>query len=270
MYLPRSGITLLPLILALSVVASARADETFTREVSFGEGNIVHGQIDRPKGPGPFPLVFLLPAGGGVNRHGTSQMLPALHEIYTPIVEDAVQNGWAVFRYDRFVLATRPVNDAVLLQDALAALRTALDLPAVDRSRVVLIANGYGTRQIQNSFERFIEIIGHQELKATVLLASEVTPPVARTIPGNILIINGEADGDEESPLTGGAVSAHRQSFPETRSEALILPGCNHALCDTTLAEWQGMRGAEGSCRIPSETYRAVSEFLRRSYSSSR
>ena len=251
----------------MCVTAASGEVARFTREVTFGAGDAVHGQIDRPNGQGPFPLVFLLPAGGAVDRHGTSPSLKALVDIYEPIARDAVEAGWAIFRYDRFAPGRSEISAALFLDDALAGLRRALDMPTVDRTRVVIIANGYGTVQLRDSMERFLEVIGHAELKGTILLASELPPSAAAEIPGDLLVINGEADGDTDSPTMGGVLAAHRRAFPRATTEGIVLPGCGHALCDTTLVAWTGLQGTGGSCAIPDEAYAAIRRFIRRIHS---
>ncbi len=262
-YRTSAAIALTALLLAAAPAPSG------VRTLEFGDGGRLHGQIDRPGAPGPFPLVFLLPAGAKLDRHGTSPQLPAMEGIYDPIAALALERGWALFRWDRQSAGRSTPTSGERPEDALEALRTALELPGVDRSRIVIIAHGYGTVQLREETDRFLEVVGYSALKGTVLMSSEMTPRAAARLPGNLLVIVGESDGDDRS-LTEGVELFHRRSFPERHVETLIVPGANHALCDTTARDWTGCEGMAGTCRIDARVYEAIGRFLERVEASGR
>jgi len=255
--------TTISLLALCALFMGSNTSRAGVRTVMFGENNRLHGQLERPGAPGPYPLVFLLPAGATLDRHGTSRQMPAIKGVYDPIAKIALDEGWAIFRYDRQSAGNSPPTRTEAPDDAFEALRTALELPGVDRSRVVIIAHGYGTGQLRDYTDRFLEITGFSEFRGAVLLSSELTPAAATRIPGDLLVIVGESDSGNQS-LTRGVTQFHRRAFPDHDVQTMIVPGADHALCDTTRTEWQGYEGLPGTCHVSDEVYDSIAQFLRR------
>lgn len=249
--------------LFLALVAYATAPAVVTREVRFGRGDRLAGQIDKPAGLGPFPLVILIP-GAGLDRTGRSSRFTALAGIYVPLVDIAVGNGWAMFRYDRAGSGMSLASGGDEVAGAVDAVRTARELPGVDTERVVIVAHASGTLLFAKGYDRFEELIGYRAIKGTVLLSSKVGAQTAGRMPGDLLIAIGQSVAATDSPVAAGAVSAHRRFLPERNADAMVLQNCDYALCDTTAPSWSGWSGAEGSCAIPGEAYAAVERFLQR------
>ena len=111
--------------------------------------------------------------------------------------------------------------------------------------------------------DTFLEIIGFGALKGTVLLSSEMTPSAAARLPGDLLVVVGESDKGDVS-LTEGVKLFHERAFPRQSVETLVVPGANHALCDTTVADWTGYDGRPGTCHVDASVYEAMEGFLRR------
>jgi pimeloyl-ACP methyl ester carboxylesterase len=248
----------------LGLFRGKKAERVFVREVRFGPGERLRGQIERPTKPGSYPLVFLIPAGGGIDRFGTSSKLPAFDRIYDPIAKAATDNGWAIFRFDRQGTVGSTPSTPESVNDVLEALRTALDMPHVNRDRVVIIGHGFGTMQLRDNLDKFLEITGSDELKGTILLASSVDPATAAKIPADLLIILGESDSGDAPELASGAVSLHRRAHPDTKARSMVIPKSDHALCDTTGVDWDGFRGGKGTCRVSKRVYEEIARFLKR------
>lgn len=239
-----------------------------TREITFGPGGRIAGQLDKPTGDGPFPLVILIAAGGNLDRNGSSLQLEAFRDIYVPLVKIATDAGWAIFRYDRQGTGnSRPSNRNEII-DALDAVIVARELPDVDRDRVVIIAHASGTEMLQRGYEFFEETIGFRALRGVVLLSNTVSSQAAGRMAGNLLVIIGQSDEAEESAISSAAVSVHRRNYPDRAAEAMVITDADHALCDTTLEGWRGWVGTPGSCEVPRQVYDAVGRFLRDIHSS--
>lgn len=234
-----------------------------TREVTFGPGGRIAGQLDKPPGNGPFPLVVLVTAGGNLNRHGSSPDLAAFRDIYVPFVKIATDAGWSIFRYDRQGAGgSRPSNRNEVI-DALDAVLTARELPDVDQEHIVIIAHASGTEMLAHGYQFFEEAIGFGALKGVVLLSSTVSSQTAGRMAGDLLVIIGESDEEQQAAVGAAAVSIHRRNYPDRRAEAIVVPGADHTLCDTTAAGWTGWDGMPGTCKVPQQVYDAVDRFLR-------
>jgi|GEM_PF-1195217 len=259
---------LLAVLWVLCTPAFAPSDAAVvTREVVFGPGRRISGQLDKPPGAGPFPLVILIPAGGRLDRNGTSPSLTAFKDVYVPLVGIAVRAGWAIFRYDRQGAGSSRPSERDEAIDALDVVRIARELPDVDPRRVVIIAHASGTEILQSGYDYFEERIGFHALKGVILLSSDVGSQSAGRMAGNLLVIIGESDGTERSSIAGGAVSVHRRDYPDRQAEAMVVPRADHALCDTTVAGWSGWAGDPGSCVISRQVYDAIDRFLRQIHS---
>jgi len=249
----------LPALMATLCALAAVAAGATTREVTFGARGHVAGQLDRPDGAGPFPLVVLLPAAG-FDRDGTSRDLTALRRIYLPLVKAANDAGWAVFRYDWTRGGPTRKDD---VDRALAGIRTALDLPGVDPTRVVLVAHGAGGQVLRTGYPEFEEAIGYRALAGVVLLASDIGPQTGGRMAGDLVVIMSRANMPEAIAEATSAVAVHRRSMPDRRAEVLLLDGSNLALCDTADTAWRGWNGLPGSGRLRVEIGERLGKLLR-------
>jgi pimeloyl-ACP methyl ester carboxylesterase len=247
----------------LCVAVTALNVGAVTREVTFGPGGRIAGQLDKPAGNGPFPLVILVGAGGQIDRDGTSPQFEAFRDIYLPLVDIAARAGWAIFRYDRPGSGRSRPSDRNELLDVLDAVLFACQLPDVDPRRVVLIGHASGADILQGGYEYLEQTIGFSALRGVILLSSTVRSRFARRMAGDLLIVIGESDSAAQLSAARGAVAAHRRNYGERSAEALVVGRADHALCDTTVARWAGWTGMPGSCVLPREVYDAVDRFLR-------
>lgn len=252
------------ILLVISWFLPATVYTQQSREVWFGPGNRIAGQIDRPAAPHPYPLVFLLPPGGGLDRDGTSELLTAFEDVYLPLVEAALNASWAVFRYDRQGTGRSRPSDRGDALDVLDALQYALDDPFIDRSRVVLIAQGAGTQLLQTRYLDFERIIGFSSLRGVALLTSRVGARPGAAMAGDMLVIMGSEDDAEHLATARSLVPQHTRTQPHRRAELLIIENASSALCRTDVPDWTGMTGKTGTCEIPDEVWEAIGAFLRR------
>lgn len=232
---------------------------SLTREVRFGASPGLVGQLDRPDGAGPFPVMVLIP-GGGLSRRGTSSQFSAMRGLYDPLVEAAVQQGWAAFRFDR---QDSPPGSRDEAQDIVDAVATARRFPDVDTRRIVICAHASGSVFLQLAYDRVEELVGFSALQGVVLLSSRAAGGEAGRMAGDILVVVGESAAPDERRAAENAVRTHRELYPRRNARSVVLPKTDVALCDTTGANWRGWGGMPGSCVIPGELPRIVAEFLR-------
>ncbi len=229
------------------------------RDVRFGTGSGVTGQVDTPGTEGPYPLMVLIP-GGSLSRRGTSSQFPAMSRLYDPLVDAALREGWAVFRYDRH---ETPPGSRDESQDIIDAIRAARALPDVDTRRIVLCAHASGTVFLQQAYDRVEEIIGFRALRGVVLLSNRADASEAGRMAGHLLVVVGESASTDENRAGENAFRTHRESYPQWNARYLMVPNADVALCDTTTSGWRGWQGLPGSCRFSPEISRAISELLR-------
>jgi dipeptidyl aminopeptidase/acylaminoacyl peptidase len=99
-------------------------------------GQEIPAYVRKPAGAGPFPLVMIL-HGGPVSREvtddlGRSQRAPAA---------EFLRAGWAVYSFD---YRSGDAQPGTIVDDALAALKTARALPFVDPRRVGMLGGSRG------------------------------------------------------------------------------------------------------------------------------
>ncbi|HOT36163.1 MAG TPA: hypothetical protein PLT86_05820 [Candidatus Latescibacteria bacterium] len=178
------------------------------------------GQVDTPGTEGPYPLMVLIP-GGSLSRRGTSSQFPAMSRLYDPLVDAALREGWAVFRYDRH---ETPPGSRDESQDIIDAIRAARALPDVDTRRIVLCAHASGTVFLQQAYDRVEEIVGFRSLRGVILLSNRADASEAGRMAGHLLVVVGESASTDEKRAGENAVRAHRESYPRWNARYLMVP----------------------------------------------
>jgi hypothetical protein len=238
------------------------------REAWFGPAHKLSGQLDRPvrsfTARDPYPLVILIPPGGGIDRDGSSNNLSAFEDVYLPLVQAVVDQGWAIFRYDRSGSGNSEESDRPNHLDALDAVRVALEQPFVDPSRVVIIAQGGGTGMLHNQYAAFEELVGFRNLRGVVLLSSMTGGHIAGKMAGDLLIVMGSNDEPERLASARNAVELHERYRPGTQSRCVVVESASHALCGTGTEGWTDMRGFPGTCVVPEQVWQEIVKFLKR------
>lgn len=191
-----------------------------TLDVVFaGDGVQLSAQIDYPQSAPPasgYPLLFMLHHAGCENRTGY------LH--YSKI---GLAAGFAVFRWDkRGTGRSGSTGGGDTTADAVSAYRTALDLPSVDPSRVVIIAQGAGSGMLGSAYERFAQ---HQKPFGVVLLSNFLDENAIQVINAPIQIIMGEHDWNPHAQFAKAAAEAHEAKY-QLGTRYFIAPDVDRTL----------------------------------------
>ncbi|MDQ7025998.1 MAG: hypothetical protein Q9P44_10615 [Anaerolineae bacterium] len=109
------------------------------------------GQIDYPKTTLPsngFPLIFII-------QHATCHS----RKRYLHITKLGSEMGAAVFRWDkRGTGRSSSGGSGSVMVDTLRAYEKAVNMPAIDRNRVVIYAQNEGTMLLQQTYKDFVSI----------------------------------------------------------------------------------------------------------------
>lgn len=65
------------------------------------EGGTMSGQLEIPKGEGPYPLMVIIAGSGPTDRNGNSIALPGKNNSLKMLAEDLAKEGVATIRYDK-------------------------------------------------------------------------------------------------------------------------------------------------------------------------
>ena len=104
-----------------------------------------HLTIDRPDGPGPFPVVFLHPGCGGVRLHLKRYARAAVGAGWMAVtVESFKARGWSEAFTRRFVCYGLLLRGAERAGDVLAAAHHVGDIAGADPSRIALAGWSHG------------------------------------------------------------------------------------------------------------------------------
>jgi pimeloyl-ACP methyl ester carboxylesterase len=202
---------LLTLVLALcscrantSAVPPTPQLEQITRErrqIRFvSQGVRLAGELDLPLGDAPAPLAFVIHHSGPVDR-----------DSYGYLAELLVQEGYAVFRFDkRGTGASGGEYGCCESLDALAAYRAVVPEDGIDRCNVFIVAQSIGTRHLVERFEGYARA---QPPRGVVLLSSLLDAHDIQAIraPVHIVISDSEPRVEQLGRL---AVEAHQDKYP--------------------------------------------------------
>lgn len=171
-----------------------------SREVRFaGDYVSLVGQIDYPANPAPaegYPLLLVLHHAGGNVR--------ADYQAYAEIALDA---GYAVFRWDKRGAGKSGAGGrGSTLNDTLNAYKVALAQPGVNRHRVILLAQGDGTRLLHEAYEAISAV---QPPHAALLIANLLDSRTIVDIRARVRILIGEKDWISTQIYGAEAASAH-------------------------------------------------------------
>lgn len=174
-----------------------------------GDSVRLAGQVDYPKSKPPsngYPLIFVIQHATCTARKG-----------YNHVTDFGTDAGAAVFRWDkRGTGSSGNGRDGTVAGDTLKAYQQAINLPSINRNRVVIFAQNEGTLLLRETYAQFVAIkkplgiiLGGNMLDETAILTLDV--PVHIIVSKNdwnAWQIYAEAAADAHAQQTG-----HRSSF---------------------------------------------------------
>ncbi len=189
-----------PLIVALiAAVTGTGVALAASRPLTIQEGGIaLHGTLDVPAGPGPFPVVLIIPGSGPTNEDGNSVMPPGApsliqHRPYLQIAQGLSAAGFAVARMNKRDLPptsrlATSVDDYVLdTQQTLATLRREA---IIDPRRVVVLGHSEGGLVALK--------VSSREKFQGLILAGTAARPLRDVITDQVLTLNRQRGATEE------------------------------------------------------------------------
>jgi len=174
------------------------------RELAFaGDGVRLAGQIDYPKTnshTSSIPLMVVLPHAG-CNKRSMSWH-------YADI---ALAMGYAVFRWDKRGTGHSGAGGrGSATMDAVLAYETAIEQPRIDPNRVVILAQGDGSRLLLNTYESIAQMLAPAGI---ILVGNMIEPELITTIKTRLHIIQGEADWNDWKEYARDAVTVHQATY---------------------------------------------------------
>lgn len=139
------------------------------KEVEFNSGPFkMAGQIEYPKGEGPFPGVLFIPGLPQHDRFGSAKGYPGYDNYFQPFAMAILEAGWAIFRFDKG--GTGNSSSGLNIQaDIVAAYRSLITQENVNLDRIGVIAFQAGAAYFyRKSFEmQILNKIHHASLIST-------------------------------------------------------------------------------------------------------
>ena len=139
------------------------------KEVEFNSGPFkLAGQIEYPKGEGPFPVVLFIPGLPQHDRYGTAAGYPGYDNYFEPFAKVIIEAGWAVFRFDKG--GTGKSSSGLNIQaDIVAAYRSLITLENINREKIGVLAFQAGAAYFyRKAYEmQMSNIIHHASLIST-------------------------------------------------------------------------------------------------------
>jgi pimeloyl-ACP methyl ester carboxylesterase len=178
----------------LEVIASEQHQIRFSNQ-----GVALAGELDLPPGNALAPLVFVIHHSGPVTR-----------DSYGYLVELLVEEGYAVFRFDkRGTGMSEGEYGCCESEDALAAYRAATAQDGIDNRNVFIVAQSIGTLHLAERFEQYVQT---HPPRGVVLLSNLLDADSIDLIaaPIHIIVSDSEADIDAIGPA---AAEAHRNEY---------------------------------------------------------
>ncbi len=179
----------------------------------------------------PAPLVVILPATSGVDRHG----LPPGHSdrpeigIYNQLAKRMVEAGFAVFRYDN--AGTGKSGRGHYSTDrstSLEAYVRAVDHARVDTDHVFLFGHSGSTSAIAGIYPRYESV---KRPAGVILLSNRVGETEAMRIAAPTLLIVSEALPDDQYQRGRFVKEARdRHTEAELATDLVTIGDCDHAL----------------------------------------
>lgn len=216
-------------------------------EVVYFAGDDVRlaGQIDYPKmhyPPNGFPLIFII-------QHATCNS----RKRYLHLTKLGSEMGAAVFRWDkRGTGNSSSGGSGSVMVDTLRAYETAVNMPNIDRNRVVIYAQNEGTMLLQQTYKEFVAI---QEPLGAVLAGNMLDEKsilkmhiplhiVASKNDWNAWQIYAEAAADAQAEKYG----YHASFYVATNTDRLLMYAHTktfHRGAESSIKHW-----LEHTCRI--------------------
>lgn len=178
--------------------------ENIAREIIFAGDEVrLAGQIDYPLTPPPamgYPLVFVLHHAGWDTR-----------ERYAPLVRAALEQGYAVFRWDkRGSGRSGACGRGSATEDAALAYETALTQPQINRREVVIAAVGSGTALLGSAFGLFART---QRPHGVLLMANMLNDRAILAIDSRLKIVLSRQDWNPWLLYAEAAATAHLKAY---------------------------------------------------------
>ena len=124
-------------------------------EITLENGMKIQGELDLPRGTGPWKTVILLHGSGASDRHATVETRgKVVSRNFDLLSSRFVQAGYAVFRYDK----RESYKISVIIQDARKVIKFVSGLPEV--SETVLYGWSEGVRVCATLLPEFPEVKG--------------------------------------------------------------------------------------------------------------
>jgi pimeloyl-ACP methyl ester carboxylesterase len=181
----------------------------------------------------PAPLVVIVPASDGVDRHG----LPAGFGddpdigIYHQLSKRLVEAGFAVFRYDQPGTGRSGRGQfATSRSTALEGYRRAVDHARVDPKRVFMFGHSGGTDTAVGIFSRYNQI---NPLTGMILLANQVAEGDILTVKSPALIIVTDQNPDDQYQFGEFPTQARARQTPPLPTKLVTIKGADHSLLST-------------------------------------
>ncbi len=193
-----------------------------TELVFAGDHVELSGQIDYPDSPPPadgYPLMFILHHAGYNNR-----------DWYKPFAEVGLQNGYAVFRWDkRGTGRSGAGTQGSVTQDAVNAYEIALEQPNVNHRRAVIFAQDAGTGLLGNAYGLFARI---QTPYAVILASNMLDENAVLAIDTQLHILVTESDWNPWQQYARAACAAHNQAYAHGASYYVIAGDVDRKLIE--------------------------------------
>lgn len=198
-------------------MAANEVVERQQRTVEFmfaGDHVQLSGQIDYPDSPSPkdgFPLIFILHHAGCNSR-----------DWYWPFAEIGLQNGFAVFRWDKRGTGRSGAGGrGSVTQDAVNAYEIALEQPFINRHRAVILAQDAGSGTLGDAYGLFARI---QKPCAVILASNMLDEEAVLAIETRLYILMAETDWNPWQRYAKAACIAHSHTYPYG-AEYYVVPG---------------------------------------------
>ncbi len=186
------------------VVLESTQPTEAVREIAFaGDGVRLTGQLDYPRTESltsSIPLVVVLP------HAGCNTLDMSWH--YADI---ALDTGYAVFRWDKRGTGRSGAGGrGSATMDAVLAYETAVEQPRIDPNRVIIIAQGDGTRLLVDAYESFSQI---NRPASVILVGSMIEPEAITTIDTHLHIMQGDSDWNDWKAYARDAIAIHQTAY---------------------------------------------------------
>jgi pimeloyl-ACP methyl ester carboxylesterase len=213
--------------------ATARPSRPRVVETTFKSVDAeISGQWEFPEKT-PAPLVMIVPASTGVDRHGLPPGFADDPEIgiYDQLAKKLVAAGFAVFRFDQPGTGRSGRGTyATARSTALEAYDRAIDHARIDPKRVFLFGHSRGTDAIAGIYSRYEAI---NPVAGVLLLANQVgeTDIVRVTCPALILVT--DKNPDDLYQFGQFPVQAREREDPPLETRLVTIKGAEHSLLAT-------------------------------------